>query len=266
MSTSDLPPYEPARLLGADFPERVRLVCRSWASQVNPTPKVVMAMYWAKYLLVYVGVVLVIEPNSEPGREFMRNLPAFATYTSNWLIAIPEHGERVIFYFAWSLATEEQFYLLWPLLFAAGMRSLRRGGMLFASCAGAAAAALLMAQLYQPDGDPSRVYYGTDTRTAGFLAGAALALAQVRRPSPPNPLSQAGRGGDPAPTWRRKGPWDGSGAAVGLVLDCFGLIALGALAWQVVDVDETLRGIWQVLCQPVPADRRLAPAPAPLGA
>jgi hypothetical protein len=55
MSTSDLPPYEPARLLGADFPERVRLVCRSWASQVNPTPKGVMAMYWAKYLLVYVG-------------------------------------------------------------------------------------------------------------------------------------------------------------------------------------------------------------------
>jgi hypothetical protein len=56
MSTSDLPPYEPARLLGADFPERVRLVCRSWASQVSPTPTVVMAMYWAKYLLVYVGV------------------------------------------------------------------------------------------------------------------------------------------------------------------------------------------------------------------
>jgi hypothetical protein len=56
MSTSDLPPYEPARLLGAPFPERVRLVCRTWASQVNPTPKTVMAMYWAKYLLVYVGV------------------------------------------------------------------------------------------------------------------------------------------------------------------------------------------------------------------
>jgi hypothetical protein len=51
----DLPPYDPQRILSAPFPERVRLVCRSWASQVNPTPKVVMAMYWAKYLLVYVG-------------------------------------------------------------------------------------------------------------------------------------------------------------------------------------------------------------------
>ncbi len=52
---ADLPPYEPARLLAAPFPERVRLVCRTWASQVNPTPPVVMAMYWAKYLLAYVG-------------------------------------------------------------------------------------------------------------------------------------------------------------------------------------------------------------------
>jgi hypothetical protein len=54
-SRSDLPPYEPARLLAAPFPERVRLVCRTWASQVNPTPMVVMAMYWAKYLVLYVG-------------------------------------------------------------------------------------------------------------------------------------------------------------------------------------------------------------------
>jgi hypothetical protein len=56
MSTNaDLPPYEPARLLGAPFPERVRLVCRSWAAQVSPTPRIVMAMYWTKYLLLYVG-------------------------------------------------------------------------------------------------------------------------------------------------------------------------------------------------------------------
>jgi hypothetical protein len=56
MSTdADLPPYEPARLLGAPFPERVRLVCLTWAAQVNPMPRIVMAMYWAKYLLLYVG-------------------------------------------------------------------------------------------------------------------------------------------------------------------------------------------------------------------
>ena len=56
MSTdADLPPYKPARLLGAPFPERVRLSCRAWAAQVNPTPIIVMALYWVKYVLLYVG-------------------------------------------------------------------------------------------------------------------------------------------------------------------------------------------------------------------
>jgi len=53
---TDLPPYPPERILGAPFPERVRLVCRTWAAQVNPNPAIVMAMYWAKYFGIYVGV------------------------------------------------------------------------------------------------------------------------------------------------------------------------------------------------------------------
>ncbi|TFG96024.1 MAG: hypothetical protein E4H11_04075 [Myxococcales bacterium] len=51
----DLPPYAPERILTAPFPERARLVCRTWASQVHPTPLVVIAMYWAKYLLLFIG-------------------------------------------------------------------------------------------------------------------------------------------------------------------------------------------------------------------
>jgi hypothetical protein len=51
----DLPPYDPQRLLAAPFPERVRLVCRTWASQLFPTPRIVMAMYWTKYLLLFAG-------------------------------------------------------------------------------------------------------------------------------------------------------------------------------------------------------------------
>ena len=49
------PPYDPDRILAAPFPEKIRLVCTQWASQVNPTPKAVMALYWAKYLFVYIG-------------------------------------------------------------------------------------------------------------------------------------------------------------------------------------------------------------------
>ncbi len=51
----DPPPYDPERILSAPFPERVRLVCRTWASQVNPNPFIVLVMYWAKYLLLFAG-------------------------------------------------------------------------------------------------------------------------------------------------------------------------------------------------------------------
>ncbi len=54
-TATDLPPYEPGRILGAPFPERVRLLCRTWASQVDPTPRIVMAIYWLKYLLLFIG-------------------------------------------------------------------------------------------------------------------------------------------------------------------------------------------------------------------
>ena len=54
MASPDLPPYPPERILAAPFPERVRLVCTTFASQ-SPNSPAVMALYWAKYLFVYVG-------------------------------------------------------------------------------------------------------------------------------------------------------------------------------------------------------------------
>jgi peptidoglycan/LPS O-acetylase OafA/YrhL len=71
----------------------------------------IFPLYYA-VLTVYVVMVAVIEPHSAAGLQFRRNLPAFLTYTSNWFVELD--GPRVIFYFAWSLATEEQFYLFWP--------------------------------------------------------------------------------------------------------------------------------------------------------
>lgn len=64
-------------------------------------------------LLAYVALVAVLEPAGPARRAFFAHLPAFATLTSNWFVDL--EGERTIFYFAWSLAAQEQFYLLWPL-------------------------------------------------------------------------------------------------------------------------------------------------------
>jgi peptidoglycan/LPS O-acetylase OafA/YrhL len=62
-------------------------------------------------LLVYVLAVWLMDRDTVAGRQFYDNLPYFASYTSNWFVHL---DGRVIFYFAWSLATEEQFYLFWP--------------------------------------------------------------------------------------------------------------------------------------------------------
>jgi peptidoglycan/LPS O-acetylase OafA/YrhL len=70
----------------------------------------IFPLYFA-VLLLYVILVASLERESSAGREFFRNLLFYATYTSNWFVTL---DGRVIFYFAWSLAAEEQFYLLWP--------------------------------------------------------------------------------------------------------------------------------------------------------
>lgn len=77
----------------------------------------------------------------------------------------------------WSLAIEEQFYLVWPIILllvsrlGAGKTLIRRGCLVLA-----VASALLMGVLYNPLEDPTRVYYGTDTRACSLLIGAWLAL------------------------------------------------------------------------------------------
>ena len=78
----------------------------------------------------------------------------------------------------WSLSIEEQFYLVWPLLLILMFRlGFSRKAMRRVVAVLAVASAVAMAVLYDPLGDPSRVYYGTDTRAMSLLVGAWLALA-----------------------------------------------------------------------------------------
>ena len=79
----------------------------------------------------------------------------------------------------WSLAVEEQWYLLWPIamvgLLVLAARRRRGAGLAAASVVAAAVvSAGLMAITFEP-ADPSRAYFGTDTRAQHLLIGAALA-------------------------------------------------------------------------------------------
>ncbi len=77
----------------------------------------------------------------------------------------------------WSLAVEEQFYVVWPFVISLGFYYIKKQSrMILFICLGAIASALAMAILYEPGSDPSRIYYGTDTRAFSLLIGAALAL------------------------------------------------------------------------------------------
>jgi peptidoglycan/LPS O-acetylase OafA/YrhL len=70
----------------------------------------IFPLYYA-VLAIYVVLVFTLERNTKAGQDFFSNLVFFITYTSNWFVAM---DGRIIFYFAWSLAAEEQFYLVWP--------------------------------------------------------------------------------------------------------------------------------------------------------
>lgn len=107
---------------------------------------------------------------------------ASLTYVTNWFFVFAQKsyfetsGRESLVKHLWSLAVEEQYYLVWPVLFAFGMRKLGQRGLLIAVLAGAIGSTALMAVLYKADADPSRVWYGTDTRAAALLIGSALAL------------------------------------------------------------------------------------------
>ena len=78
----------------------------------------------------------------------------------------------------WSLSIEEQFYVVWPLLLLL-MYKLRMNKAIMAAFALvlAVASGVEMALLYDPHADPSRIYYGTDTRAMSLLVGVWLSFA-----------------------------------------------------------------------------------------
>jgi peptidoglycan/LPS O-acetylase OafA/YrhL len=77
----------------------------------------------------------------------------------------------------WTLAIEEQFYVVWPIVVVVVLKLWRSPRVLLViTVVAVLASATEMAVLYHPGVDPSRLYYGTDTRAQDILTGAATGI------------------------------------------------------------------------------------------
>ena len=109
-------------------------------------------------------------------------------YVNNWWYILNESsyfefiGRPPLLKHLWSLAVEEQFYLVWPAIAFLIVRRAGRRGVRIVAIALAVLSTAWMITLSVQNGfpeyaDPSRAYFGTDSHSMGLLIGAALATA-----------------------------------------------------------------------------------------
>ncbi len=190
-----------------------------------------LAAFWgrrARRLLPALFVVLplvavvwriIAQPAEMP--QVRDDLVATLCYVANWHSIAAGHSYFAAFaapsplLHTWSLSVEEQFYLVWPVVALLALRWRRSPRLLLTIAAvGAAASAIEMAVLSLRGADPSRLYFGTDTRAQTLLVGAVLAVvlhlrgrditghqfAVPRRPR----HRRGGPEGALSPVWRRR--------------------------------------------------------------
>ena len=144
-------------------------------------------------LVIVVAWVTVFGPHQP--NDFRGGVVSAIFYVNNWYLIFHD-----VSYFAafgtpqpinhlWSLSVEEQFYIVWPIAMLLLVKLFprvepttgARFRMAGATMALAVVSMILMIVLYKPGIDPSRVYYGTDTRALELLVGAALAMVWPSR-------------------------------------------------------------------------------------
>ncbi|MGF7238356.1 MAG: acyltransferase family protein, partial [Frankia sp.] len=205
----------PGGLLGVDlfFVLSGFLITGLLLSEWTTSGRIDLLRFWGRrarrllpaLLLVLLAVCAYARFVADPDDAGSLRVDALSTlgYVANWRFALSHQS-----YFAqltppspllhtWSLAVEEQFYVIWPLVVLALLtrasrrparkRRARRPAAVRVRAGagvGALASAATAFGLSVAGTDTSRIYYGTDTRAQALLVGAALAAAMARaRPS-----------------------------------------------------------------------------------
>ncbi len=252
------PSVLPAGFLGVDvfFVVSGFLISRLVTREIERSGAVSLGNFWARRArrllpaLATVTVVVLCAAAISFSNSEIHDLRAQALgtlfYCANWVIIFAKGnyfsglGRPSPFLHMWTLAVEEQFYLVLPLVLFAARRVVVRHPFRTATIAlvGAVASTVWMGVLVSPTGDPTRAYLGSDSHAMGLLVGVALGV-----------LAGSGR------PWEVLARWTRSNASAARVVP---LIAAGSLVAILVTMrvtrDRTLalyRGgflVFAVLC------------------
>lgn len=185
----------------------------------NPNKKFTLKNFWLRrarrlipalvlVILVCVPIGAIIYPDILVGA--FRQVAGALTYSTNWVEII--HGSNYfdqanpsLFKNFWSLAVEEQFYIIWPpLLLLLLSRRLKNSQLITIVATIAVASMILMGVLAAPD-NYTRVYYGTDTHCFGLAMGIIFAFIWNKEK------------GSLSKEWLSAQPWIPALAPVGLI-------------------------------------------------
>lgn len=241
------PDLLPGGFLGVDifFVISGFLITTLLLSEHERTGRIALGSFWrrrARRLLPALALVLLVCTSAAllVGEQLLVNIgkqvAGASFFVANWVyIALGTDyfaaSDPELFRNTWSLAIEEQFYVLLPLvlLLALRMRS-RATRVLFFTLFGIASA-VWMSTLFAQGVPATRVYFGTDTHTFGLLLGVALACA-LKPPTFLSPASEYRAVSGVLPASRTLSTWQQ------LALILTGLASFGVLAWLTVTLRE----------------------------
>jgi peptidoglycan/LPS O-acetylase OafA/YrhL len=132
--------------------------------------------------LILIAFVVTAIISEEALQKFVADTPAALLYGSNWwqIFDNQDYFDTTphVLRHLWSLAVEEQFYIIWPPVMYLILKRCGPKAVGTLALVGVVASTVWMWYLYELNldaTDQNRIYVGTDTHAMGLLVGAALA-------------------------------------------------------------------------------------------